>query len=85
MQPTEAAAMTTTGMPLSMQVMRTPSAVSLVLPVGSSEPQIEPATSQKLIRTGAAVPGYARDVRIAVAGDGDVRRTDFEVSNAVGV
>ena len=49
--------MTTTGMPLSMHVTRTPFTTSTARPVGSSAPQVEPAVSAKLSGIGAAVPG----------------------------
>ena len=44
-------------MPLSMHVTSTPSKRSMRFPVGSSEPQTEPAVSRKLMLIGAAVPG----------------------------
>ena len=49
--------MTTTGMPLSMQVTGTPSMTSIAFPVGSSAPHVDPAVSEKLRGIGAAVPG----------------------------
>jgi hypothetical protein len=44
-------------MPLSMQVTSTPSITSTTFPVGSRAPQVEPATSAKVIGIGAAEPG----------------------------
>src|SRR6187399_221731 len=46
-----------TGMPLSMQVTSIPSTVSIRLPVGSSAPQLDPATSRNSSAIGAAAPG----------------------------
>ena len=45
-RPRSAARRRTTGMPLSMQVTRTPSITSTRLPVGSRVPQAEPAVSR---------------------------------------
>ena len=55
--PRSSARITTTGMPLSMQVTSMPSIASTAEPVGSSEPQLEPATSRNSIGIAAAVPG----------------------------
>ena len=44
-------------MPLSMQVTSMPSTTSLAAPVGSSAPQLEPATSGNWSAMAAAVPG----------------------------
>ena len=56
-RPRSAAAMQTTGMPLSMQVTRIPSTTSMTFPVGSSAPHEDPATSTNSMGTGAWLPG----------------------------
>ena len=55
--PRSEARITTTGIPLSMHVISTPSITSTALPVGSRAPQVEPAACGKFWSTGAAVPG----------------------------
>jgi hypothetical protein len=55
--PRSAARISTTGMPLSMQVTSTPSMRSRASPVGSSAPQLDPRMSEKRSSTGAPWPG----------------------------
>jgi len=56
-RPSAAAATTTTGMPLSMQVTVIPSMTSVTFPVGSSAPVAEPSVPAKSRTTAAAAPG----------------------------
>ena len=55
--PKSEALMITQGIPLSINVHSTPSRISVKLPVGSSEPQFDPARFEKKIGIAAEAPG----------------------------